>query len=85
MSNSTEIWKMVVTFKEADSISICATEHACKTAYNEWADATSQFDTEGTAADLIEITGVTDTADQAPIKTGFLRSGVKAISVLRMY
>lgn len=85
MGGDTEIWKIIVVFKTADSISVCASEHTCKTAYDAWADATSQFNTKGTAADLIEISGVTDTADKAPMKTGFLRSEVKAVSVLRMY
>lgn len=85
MNKNAEIWKITVVFKTGDAISMCTSEHACKTAYDSWIDSISAFDAEGTAADLIEIDGITDTADRAPTKMGFLRSEVKAISILRMY
>lgn len=85
MTSQGEIWKITIIFRSTDSVSLCTSEHACKTAYDQWIDRMVSFSAEGTDGDLIEVQGMTDTADKAPMQVACLASEVKAITVLRMY
>lgn len=80
-----EVWSLVVIFSTGDSMQICASEHACKTAHDRWTDSiTKGFEVEG-EDNLIEIEGFTDSADRAPRKMAFLADQVKCVSTWRLY
>jgi len=77
-----EVWMILVIFKNAQTLVICASEHVCKTAYDKWTDAKTQdFDNDV----LIEVSGITDSADRAPCNVAFMHTEVMAIRTWRMY
>jgi hypothetical protein len=67
-AKTTEVWFITFQFNTGSGVTICGTEHACKTAYDEWTDYKhGEFKEENK---LIEVEGHEDSPCQEYRKVG---------------
>lgn len=78
-----EYWKLEVVDDGGHTYSVIGTEEAMNIFYEEIKHALEAVD--GTAPKIIEVHGMFDSADRAPIKWLFVVENINTVMLVKMY